>query len=147
MYWQPVVRCKNPDCPTPSAARIRLPYPDPPMVTSDQPMWPADGWKLHLICRDCDHWYIYGKNDIQWAKVTLPLADQSGFTFWSVDIECGEPGCTSRTQWHVLDNSGMSEIEVGEFVLRADPVAVCENDHAFGISGVKSQSAKMVSSV
>src|SRR4051794_32441477 len=118
MYWQPVVRCKNADCPTPSAARIRLPYSNAPMSTEAQPNWPAADWKLRLICRDCDHWYIYGKNDVEWMKVTMPLVEQGGLTFWSNAIECGEPGCNSKTSWHVLDNAGLSDVEIQEFVLR-----------------------------
>jgi len=147
MYWQPVVRCKNPDCPTPSAARIRLPYHDPPTTAESQPNWPPDGWQSRIICRECDHWYVYQKPDIQWATVTAPLADQGNLNFWRVELECGEPGCQSRTQWHVLDNIDLSETEISEFVLRADPVVVCENDHPFAISGIKSQSARQVSSV
>jgi hypothetical protein len=147
MYLQPVVRCKNPDCPLPSAARIRLPYLGPPATGANPPDWPPDGWQLRLICRECDHWYVYEKKDVQWAPYTYPLADQSSLEFWRTELECGEPGCKSRTQWHVLDNSQMSESEMLEFVLRADPVAVCENGHPFGISGTASSSAKKVSSV
>src|SRR5437899_6575175 len=66
MYWQPVIRCKNPDCPTPSAARIRLPYADPPASSSAQPNWPSQGWQARIICRECDHWYIYQKADVEW---------------------------------------------------------------------------------
>jgi hypothetical protein len=147
MYLQPVVRCKNPDCPTPSAARIRLPYPDPPATGANPPDWPADGWKLRLICRECDHWYIYEKKDVQWAPYTRPLEDETRFDFLRAELECGEPGCQSRTHWHVLDNSQMSESEALEFVLRADPVAVCENGHPLSISGTASRSAGKVSSV
>ncbi|HVI10153.1 MAG TPA: hypothetical protein VND65_17825 [Candidatus Binatia bacterium] len=147
MYLLPVVRCKNPDCPTPSAARIRLAYPNPPRSGEAQPNWPAEGWKLRLICRDCDHWYIYEKGDVQWAPYTSPLADQSGVDFVCAELECAEPGCNSKTRWCVLDNSQMSEEETFEFVLRADPVTVCENGHPFQISGIKSRSAGKVDSV
>jgi hypothetical protein len=41
----------------------------------------------------------------------------------------------------------MSESEALEFVLRADPVAVCENGHPLSISGTASRSAGKVSSV
>ena len=147
MYLQPVVRCKNPDCPTPSAARIRLPYPNPPRSTESAPNWPQDGWQLRIICRDCDHWYIYEKQDVQWAPYTSPLADQSGLDFTCAELGCGEPGCKSRTKWCVLDNSQMSESEMLEFVLRADPVAVCENGHPFGISGTASTSVSKPASL
>ena len=147
MYLQPVVRCKNPDCPTPSAARIRLPYADPPETGANPPDWPADGWKLRLICRECDHWYIYEKKDVQWAPYTRPLEDESRFDFLCAELRCGEPECKSRTRWHVLDNSQMSERETIEFVLRADPVAVCENGHPFSISGTASSSVQKASSV
>jgi hypothetical protein len=147
MYWQPVVRCKNSDCPTPPAARIRLPYPDPPRSTTNPPNWPPEGWQSRIICRDCDHWYVYQKADVQWATVTEPLTEQANVNFWSVELECGEPGCQSRTQWHVLDNSAMSESEITEFTLRGDPVVVCENDHPFAVSGIKSQSARKVGSL
>ena len=147
MYLQPVVRCKNPDCPTPSAARIRLPYPNPPKTGTNPPDWPQDGWQLRLICRECDHWYIYETKDVQWAPYTSPLEDQSGVDFLCAELECGEPGCNSRTRWHVLDNSQMSESEAMEFVLRADPVAVCENGHSLSIAGTKSGTAGKVESV
>jgi hypothetical protein len=41
----------------------------------------------------------------------------------------------------------MSETEAIEFVLRADPVAVCENGHPFSISGTVSSSVRKASSV
>jgi hypothetical protein len=147
MYLQPVVKCKNPDCPLPTATRIRLPYPNPPRSGENPPNWPQDGWQLRLICRECDHWYVYEKKDVQWAPFTNPLADHPGLDFWRADLECAEPNCNSRTQWHVLDNSQMSETELFEFVLRADPVVVCENGHPLSISGAKSQTAQKVASI
>ena len=54
MYLQPVVRCKNRDCPMPSAARIRLPYPNPPATGENPPAWPQDAWQLRMICRECE---------------------------------------------------------------------------------------------
>jgi hypothetical protein len=147
MYLQPVVKCKNPDCPLPTATRIRLPYPNPPRSGESVPNWPAEGWQLRLICRECDHWYVYDINDVQWTPFTNVLADQPGLDFWRVDLECAEPGCTSRTHWHVLDNSQMSETELQEFVLRADPVVVCENGHPLSISGTASSSVQKVASV
>jgi len=147
MYLQPVVRCKNPDCPTPTAVRIRLPYPNPPRTSENPPEWPREGWQLRLICRECDHWYIYEKSDVQWAPYSNPLAEQSGLDFCCAELECAEPGCQSRTRWHVLDNNQMSETELREFVLRADPVVVCENGHPLSISGTKSSSAGKVDSV
>src|SRR5437588_608086 len=93
MYLQPVVRCKNPDCPMPSAARIRLPYPNPPKTGATPPNWPQDGWQLRLICRECDHWYVYGKEDVMWAPYSSALADHSGLDFECIELECAEPGC------------------------------------------------------
>lgn len=147
MYLQPVVRCKNSDCPTPSAARIRLPYLNPPKSSDAVPDWPQPGWQLRLICRECDHWYIYEKNDVQWAKYSSPLGQHSGLDFQCIELECAEPGCGSRTKWHVLDNSQLSETELQEFVLRADPVVVCENGHSLSIAGVTSSSVKKAESV
>jgi len=131
----------------PSAARIRLPYPNPPATGENPPAWPQDAWQLRLICRECDHWYIYDQKDIQWAPYTRPLEEETRVDFLCVELECGEPGCGSRTRWHVLDNSQMSEIEALEFVLRADPVAVCENRHPFSISGVASSAVSKAKSV
>jgi hypothetical protein len=147
MYLQPVVRCKNPDCPLPTAARIRLPFPNPPGSGEAPPAWPKEGWRLRLICRECDHWYIYDENDIQWAPYTRPLVDETRVDFLCAELQCGEAGCNSRTQWNVLDNSQMSETEMLEFVLRADPVAVCENGHPFSISGIASSTVRKADSV
>ena len=79
--------------------------------------------------------------------VFLPAADYSGLDFQCVELECAEPNCKSLTRWHVLDNSQMSEKELFEFVLRADPVVVCEKGHPLSISGVASKSTQKVSSV
>jgi len=147
MYWQPIVRCKNPDCPMPSLSRIRLPYPDPPRVDASVPDWPEAAWELRLICRDCDHWYIYKKDDVQWAPYTSTLSEQSNLDFVCAELECGEAGCGSRTRWHVLDNSQMDQSDMLEFVMRADPVVVCEKGHPLSISGIKSGRAQKVSSV
>jgi hypothetical protein len=147
MFLQPVVRCKNPDCTTPSAVRIRLPYPNPPRTGATPPDWPQNGWKLRLICRECDHWYIYEKNDVMWASYSSSLADSSDLAFQCVELECAEPNCGSRTRWHVLDHSQLSEEELQEFVLRADPVVVCENGHPLSISGVASSSVQKASEV
>jgi hypothetical protein len=84
---------------------------------------------------------------VQWAPYTRPLEEETRFDFLCAELECGEPGCQSRTRWHVLDNSQMSESETLEFVLRADPVAVCENRHSFSISGTRSGTAGKVTSV
>ena len=84
---------------------------------------------------------------MQWAPYTRPLEEETRFDFLRAELECGEPGCQSHTHWHVLDNSQMSESEALEFVLRADPVAVCENGHPLSISGTASRSAGKVSSV
>jgi hypothetical protein len=102
---------------------------------------------LRLICRECDHWYVYEKKDVQWAPFSYPLADHSGLDFWGVELECAEPNCGSRTRWHVLDNSQLSESELLEFVLRADPVVVCENGHPLSLSGVASNSVQKAPSV
>jgi hypothetical protein len=131
----------------PSLSRIRLPFPDPPRAGANSPNWPADNWQLRLICRDCDHWYVYEKKDVQWAPYSSPLSEQSNLDFVYAELKCGEPGCKSRTRWHVLDNSQMSESETLEFVLRADPVAVCENGHPFSISGVSASSVRKAESV
>jgi hypothetical protein len=131
----------------PSAARIRLPYPNPPKTGANPPDWPPEAWQLRLICRECDHWYIYERADVQWAPFSSPLAEYSGLDFQRVELECAEPGCGSRTRWHVLDNSQLSESELQEFVLRADPVVVCENGHSLSISGVTSSSVQKASSV
>ncbi len=147
MYLQPVVRCKNPDCPMPTAARIRLPYPNPPATGEGLPDGPTEGWQLRLICRECDHWYVYQKKDVEWAPYTRPLAEETRVDFLCTELECGEPRCGSRTRWHVLDNSQMSETETLEFVLRADPVVVCENGHPFSISGAASSSVRKADSV
>ena len=64
----------------------------------------------------------------------------SGQTLYADDV-------LEQAKWHVLDNSQMSESETVEFVLRADPVAVCEHDHPYSISGVKSNSVKKAESV
>jgi hypothetical protein len=147
MFWQPVVRCKNPECPTPSATRIRLPYPNPPRTSEGEPNWPQGGWQLRLICRECDHWYIYEKSDVQWAKYSSTLEDYGGLDFQGIEMECAEPGCGSRTKWHVLDNSQLSESELQDFVLRADPVVVCENGHSLSIAGTTSSSVRKAESV
>jgi len=84
---------------------------------------------------------------VQWAPYTRTLEEEIRFDFLRAELECGEPGCQSRTRWHVLDNSQMSESEALEFVLRADPVAVCENGHPLSISGTASRSAQKVPAV
>jgi hypothetical protein len=147
MYLQPVVKCKNPDCPLPSATRIRLAYANPPMTGENPPNWPPEGWQCRLICTACDHWYIYEKKDVEWAPFTRPLSEETRVDFLCAELECGEPGCGVHTKWHVLDNNQMSESEAIEFVLRADPVAVCDHDHPYSISGVKSSSVKKAESV
>ncbi len=86
MYLQPVVRCKNPDCPMPSAARIRLPYPNPPKTGATPPDWPQDGWRLRLICRECDHWYVYEKDDVLWAPYSSFSASN-----WSAPNRAANP--------------------------------------------------------
>lgn len=102
---------------------------------------------MRLICRECDHWYVYEKKDVQWAPFSSPLADYDGLDFQCVELECAEPNCQSRTRWHVLDNSQLSETELLEFVLRADPVVVCENGHSLSISGTASSSVQKAASV
>lgn len=143
MYWQPVLKCKNPDCPRPTASPIRLPHRNAPKSTEPRPNWPGEGWRFTLICRDCDHWYVYHENDIEWGGFLHP-ADLS---IWSVELQCSEPGCQSRTRWHLLDDGGMSEEELFEFVLRSDPIPFCENGHSLAVPKARLHSVHKLSSL
>src|SRR5258708_35380107 len=95
----------------------------------------------------CGHGYVYEHDDVPWGPFSSRLAEYRGLDFQCVELECAEPGCKSRTRWHVLDNSQLSESELFEFVLRADPVVVCENGHPLSISGVASSSVRKADSV
>src|SRR5262249_5180023 len=145
MYLQPVLRCKNPDCPLPAAAPLRLPYLNPPMAGDKTPNWPADNWEARVICHGCDHWYLYKKSDIAWAPFTH-TSNEAGLDWWQVDQACGEPGCDSVTSWYFINTLGLAEQEVMEFVMRADPIPMCAMEHSLGISGIKERTAKQISS-
>lgn len=88
-----------------------------------------------------------GKKIFNGRPYTRPLAEEPRVDFVCAELECGEAGCRSRTRWHVLGNSQMSDTEAFEFVLRADPVAVCENGHSLSISGTASSFLRKISSV
>src|SRR5260370_7288096 len=121
---------------------LGCPNDNPPKSGATPPDWPQAAWQLRLICRECDRWCVDEQDDVLWAHYSSPLAEQSGLDFQCIELECAESGCGSRTRWHVLDNSQLSESELFEFVLRADPVVVCENGHPLSISGVASRSLK-----
>ncbi len=140
MYLQPTLQCKNPECPRPSVAPTRLPYPNPPKAGEPQPNWPQGGWQLRLTCRDCDHWYVYGETDVAWVESINP--DLAGVDLWCVELQCSEPGCASCTKWHVLDDGALSESEILEFVMRSDPIPVCGNGHSLVMSEAKVRSAQ-----
>ena len=141
MYLQPILQCKNHDCP--SVAPIRLPYANPPKADEQPPSWPPDGWQLTLICRDCDHSYTYEKKDVGWANALNP----ADVAMWCVELQCNEPDCGSRTKWHLLDDGGMSENEIFEFIMRSDPLPLCGNGHSLVVSGATVRSAQTLSSL
>jgi hypothetical protein len=146
MHLQPVLRCKNPDCPLPAAAPIRLPYSNPTKMGEQPPNWPSEGWQLRLICHGCDHWYVYEKQDVEWKDLMHVWAD-IGLDFWCVELQCGEPNCDSCTKWYATDANALSESEIIEFVMRADPIPICGNGHSLGASGIKAQSATKVTAL
>jgi len=143
MYWQPVLKCKNPDCPRPAASPIRLPYQNAPNSTEPKPDWPGAEWRLTLTCRDCDHWYAYEKKDVEWASFLHP----ADVAIWRLELQCSEPGCQSQIHWHLLDDGGMSEEELFEFILRSDPIPFCENGHSLAVPKSRLASAQKLSSV
>ena len=65
-YWQPIVRCKTPDCA--DGNPIYLPHPDLPETTEPQPNWPAENWHPLLVCKFCGRGYHYHAKDVEWIS-------------------------------------------------------------------------------
>ena len=65
-YWQPVVRCKTPECT--DGNPIYLPLPDLPETHEGQPNWPAENWHPFLVCKYCGFGYHYYAKDIEWTN-------------------------------------------------------------------------------
>ena len=126
MYLEPILRCKNSACLRSGMAPIRVPYTNPPKADEQPPAWPPEEWQLILTCSKCGHWYVYQRKDIEWTRVVSP----TDLAMWSVELQCNELNCESRTKWHVLDDAAMSEDEIVGFIKRSDPLPLCAEGHS-----------------
>lgn len=143
MYLQPVLRCKNRECLRSRLAPISVPYANPPGADENPPAWPPEGWQIILTCDKCDHWYVYKKEDIEWASIATP----PDLAMWFVELQCNEPKCESRIKWHVLDDGGMSENEIVEFIKRSDPLPFCSEGHSLVFPSATVLSIQKISSL
>lgn len=136
-YWQPIVRCKTPDCfdGTPTY----LPHPNLPEITELKPDWPGEHWKAFLICKYCGRGYRYSTKDVEWVstqnKGGLPAND----LMLLAELRCAQQECdlsvkvylgsdirkkVRETNGKLKEGSGGAECEAGHFP--AEPLDVIQ---------------------
>ena len=81
-----------------------------------------------LICHDCGHWQLYEKDDVEWGSFQERLQDRTNLAFWCIAVECSQPNCKSRTEWHASGSAHLHASEIADFVLKAIVEVGC-NDH------------------
>jgi hypothetical protein len=128
MEWRIVVHCKNPGC----SYTILLSFSIPLEKTEVQPPLPMEIFPLHVVCRECRHWYVYSALDAEWGGYPTPpqLMVHDGPIYWTVEITCGVPGCDSLTRWQIRDDQGKLAADVANLVLTATPMIVCQQGHS-----------------
>ena len=127
-YWQPIVRCKNPDCTF--GKPTFLPYPNLPKITEGQPAWPKDDWRPFLICKHCAHGYNYSKMDVEWGNSSnrngLPEYNQVLY----IELRCAQKDCKSPVKLYLGFDDSKKEKHRNKILERGNSNAVCAKGHS-----------------
>ena len=122
MPFLPQFCCSNTDCRLYNGG-ILLPYSNPPKTKPDPKPWPTDSWRALFLCPECKQVRTCKKEDIVWRESTDEdyAAYLEHAAWFLAEFVCGESGCETPVELHVLDDGGRS-IQAVESILRSGTV-------------------------
>jgi hypothetical protein len=126
-YWQPIVRCKTPDCTF--GKPTFLPYPNLPKITEDQPEWPTDDWQPFLICKHCGRGYSYSKIDVQWGSNQNKHGLPENNSVLYIGLKCAGKNCEFPVEVYLGFDISKNEKRRNALLESGAVTAVCKNDH------------------
>jgi len=143
-YWQPIVRCKTPDCTF--GKPTFLPYPNLPKITEGLPEWPTDDWKPFLICKHCGHGYSYSKTDVEWGSNSNKNGLPENNSVLYIGLECAEKSCESPVEVYLGFDVAKTEKHRDKLLESGALSAVCVKGHspAEPLAVVWSESAERI---
>jgi len=125
-YWMPFVRCKTPSCSR--GKPTFLPYPNPPEVSSNRPLWPTDAWQPFLICRHCELGYEYTKQDVEWRS--SPIADLSPeLSVLDIEVRCVQNNCEFPVKLYLSADSATTKRDRDRKIESGCRKATCRAGH------------------
>ena|ERR1039457_6828566 len=132
IHGEPVVFCKNRECPEPPPNYIRLPITNPPRTNERQETTPLDNRKINYICRTCHHLSVFGKDDVHWLHTLDKVQDLAAphTALWRIRYRCGVQSCGEPVEVFVSAESNYSNDDVLSFWFQATQFPVCAMGHA-----------------
>lgn len=124
----PTVQCKN--CSIPPTV-ILLPYPNPPEISQDRPLWPKADWQAWLACHECGFVLQYSAQDVRWGAFSKSFLNQlhQHPNFFAFDTECVEPSCKAPIRVHFYTGSGTTVDDVMNKFWKTIARVECANGH------------------
>lgn len=131
VHGEPVVFCKNPECPEPLPNHVRLPLRNPPRIGEHRETTPLDNRNINYICRTCGQLSVFGKDDVRWLPTIDTEQDLSvPYTaLWKIRYVCGVENCGDRVEVFVYAESDYKDDDVVSFLLHAKQFPACSNGH------------------
>jgi hypothetical protein len=127
-YWQPVVRCKTPDCT--DGNPIYLPHPDLPETTEPQPNWPAANWRPLLVCKYCGCGYHYCAKDVEWISTHYYTGLPDNDLMLLAELRCAQPDCEHLVKVYLGSDVRKKVREINGKLKTGISDATCEAGHA-----------------
>jgi hypothetical protein len=127
-YWQPVVRCKTPDCV--DGNPIYLPHPDLPETTEPQPNWPAENWHPLLVCKYCGRGYHYYAKDVEWISTHYYTGLPDNDLMLLAELRCAQPNCEHLVKVYLGSDVRKKIREINGKLKTGIDDATCDAGHA-----------------
>ena len=140
-HGEPVIFCKNPDCPEPPPNYVRLPSANPPRIGERRETTPLDEKQINYICRTCHHLSVLGKDDVRWIETIDKVQDLAAphTALWKIRYRCGVRNCGDRVEVFVSAESNYRRDDVESFFFAANQFPTCSNGHS-DLDGAEIQS-------
>lgn len=124
-----LVNCKNRDCDSP--IRIRILEPNLPKIDANPLLTPMEDFSVRVVCPECGHGLVCSARefDLGAPPPSSRIADIDR-AYSIVCIECAEPDCLSRTEWHLPLGQHERKTPPREYLKSLPMILLCPNDHS-----------------
>ena len=127
-YWQPVVRCKTPECE--DGNPIYLPHPDLPETTAPRPIWPAENWHPLLVCKYCGRGYHYCAKEVEWISTHYYTGLPDNDLMLLAELRCVQPDCEHLVKVYLGSDVRKKIREIKDKLRTGINDATCDAGHA-----------------